>query len=94
MGGVSPGARSQFDWLQRQFGKLGIQLEVRSTDYNRFQDKMRRGVAQIFMWGWNADYPDAENFLFLLYGPNGKAKEGARTPRTTSIPSSTSCSSA
>ncbi|MFW7346112.1 MAG: ABC transporter substrate-binding protein [Pigmentiphaga sp.] len=76
MGGVSPGARSQFDWLQRQFGKLGIQLEIRSTDYNRFQDKMRRGVAQIFLWGWNADYPDAENFLFLLYGPNGKAKEG------------------
>jgi len=76
MGGVSPAARSQFDWLQRQFGKLGIQLEIRSTDYNRFQDKMRRGVAQLFMWGWNADYPDAENFLFLLYGPNGKAKHG------------------
>ncbi|MEC4678870.1 MAG: peptide ABC transporter substrate-binding protein, partial [Nitrospirota bacterium] len=22
---------------------------------------------------WNADYPDPENFLFLLYGPNAKA---------------------
>jgi len=72
MGGAS-GARPQFDWMQRQFAKLGIQLEVRSTDYNRFQDKMRNGVAQIFMWGWLADYPDAENFLFLLYGPNAKA---------------------
>jgi len=49
---------------------------VRATDYNRFQDKMRRGSAQIFLWGWNADYPDAENFLFLLYGPNAKAKDG------------------
>jgi ABC-type transport system substrate-binding protein len=76
MGGVSPGARSQFDWMVRQFAKLGIQLEIRTTDYNRFQDKMQRGVAQIFLWGWNADYPDAENFLFLLYGPNGKAKAG------------------
>lgn len=72
MGGAS-GARPQFDWMQRQFARLGIQLEVRSTDYNRFQDKMRSGVAQIFMWGWLADYPDAENFLFLLYGPNAKA---------------------
>ena len=45
---------------------------VRSTDYNRFQDKIRKGNAQIFEWGWNADYPDPENFLFLLYGPQRK----------------------
>jgi hypothetical protein len=35
---------------------------------------MRNGSAQIFMWGWNADYPDPENFLFLLYGPSGKVQ--------------------
>lgn len=71
---ASPGAKPQLDWMIRQFAKLGIQLEIRATDYNRFQEKMRRGSAQIFWWGWNADYPDAENFLFLLYGPNAKAK--------------------
>lgn len=70
------GGNPQFDWMRRQLAKIGIQMDVRSTDYNRFQDKMRRGSAQIFYWGWNADYPDAENFLFLLYGPNSKAKEG------------------
>jgi ABC-type transport system substrate-binding protein len=37
---------------------------------------MRQGQAQIFQWGWNADYPDPENFLFLLYGPNGKVETG------------------
>ena len=57
----------------RQFAKLGMQLEIRATDYNQFQDKMRKGKQQIFWWGWLADYPDAENFLFLLYGPNAKA---------------------
>ena len=47
---------------------------MRSTDYNRFQEKMRKGTEQLFYWGWNADYPDPENFLFLFYGPQGKVK--------------------
>ncbi|HRB20991.1 MAG TPA: ABC transporter substrate-binding protein, partial [Nitrosomonas sp.] len=64
--------KSKLDWMRKQFQKLNIQLIVRSTDYNRFQDKIRKGNAQIFEWGWNADYPDAENFLFLLYGPQRK----------------------
>jgi len=71
-----PDAKAQFDWLRKQFNKLGIQLVIRSTDYNRFQDKMRNGQAQLFQWGWNADYPDPENFLFLLYGPNSKTITG------------------
>jgi ABC-type oligopeptide transport system substrate-binding subunit len=37
---------------------------------------MREGTGQIFTWGWNADYPDPENFLFLLYGPNSKVDGG------------------
>ena len=64
--------KSKLDWMRKQFQKLNIQLVVRSTDYNRFQDKIRKGNAQIFEWGWNADYPDPENFLFLLHGPQRK----------------------
>ncbi len=69
-----PDDSAQFDWFRKQFAKLGIELNIRATQYNRFQEKMRSGDAQIFAWGWNADYPDPENFLFLLYGPNGKVK--------------------
>lgn len=70
------GSSAMLDWMRRQLASINIQLEVRATDYNRFQDKMRNGSAQMFMWGWVADYPDAENFLFLLYGPNAKAEGG------------------
>lgn len=72
----SPDEKAQLNWIMKQFAKLGIELDVRTTQYNRFQEKMRNGNAQLFSWGWNADYPDPENFLFLLYGPNGKVKYG------------------
>lgn len=67
-----PDAKSRLDWYRKEIEALGVQLIIRGTDYNRFQDKMLKGNAQIFEWGWNADYPDPENFLFLLYGPNRK----------------------
>ncbi|HHH46274.1 MAG TPA: peptide ABC transporter substrate-binding protein [Thiotrichales bacterium] len=72
--GSGPDAKARLDWFRKQFEKLNIQLVIRNTDYNRFQEKMSNGTAQMFQWGWNADYPDPENFLFLLYGPNGKVK--------------------
>ncbi len=68
--------RPRMSWYRKQFEKLGVKLVIRATDYNRFQDKMRKGNAQIFVWGWNADYPDPENFFFLLYGGNSKVKFG------------------
>jgi oligopeptide transport system substrate-binding protein len=71
-----PDSQAMLAWMRKQYQKLGIQLVVRATQYNRFQEKMSTGQEQIFSWGWNADYPDPENFLFLLYGPNHKVKNG------------------
>lgn len=72
--GSGPDSKSRLAWWRKQFAKLNIQLVIRNTDYNRFRGKMEKGTAQMFEWGWHADYPDPENFLFLLYGPNSKAK--------------------
>ena len=83
---AGPDAKSRLDWLVKQFRKLDIQLVVRATDYNRFQDKMLAGNAQIFEWGWNADYPDPENFFFLLYGPNAKAGKNGENAANYSNP--------
>ncbi len=71
---ATPERKPEIDWVVRQFAKVDIQLEVRATDNNQFQDKVRKGKYQVFWLGWNADYPDAENFMFLLYGPNGKTR--------------------
>ena len=73
---LTPTTRPLMAWYQKQFAKIGVQLEIRATDYSQFQQKMDKGSHQIFFWGWLADYPDAENFLFMLYGPNAKALTG------------------
>ncbi|MGH8705752.1 MAG: ABC transporter substrate-binding protein, partial [Burkholderiales bacterium] len=69
-----PGDKPRLDWWRRQFAKLSIQLEIRETDWNRFQEKLRKGSAQLFIVGWSADYPDPENFMFLLHGPQSRAR--------------------
>jgi oligopeptide transport system substrate-binding protein len=71
-----PDEKALLDWLRLQFAKIGIQLNVRSSEYNRFQEKIRLGEEQLFTWSWLADYPDPENLFFLLYGPNAKTRYG------------------
>jgi oligopeptide transport system substrate-binding protein len=83
-GGI--GNKSRLDWIRKQFDKIGVQLDVRSTDYNRFQDKIRRGDTQMYYYGWNADYPDPENFLFLLDGAQAKVGKGGENASNYSNP--------
>ncbi|MBL8481412.1 MAG: ABC transporter substrate-binding protein [Rhodocyclaceae bacterium] len=84
--GTGLGLKARVDWLTKQFDKLGVQLVVRSTDYNRFQEKVLKGAVQLFYFGWNADYPDPENFLFLLHGAQAKAKTGGENAANYSNP--------
>jgi len=67
-------AQPLINWYAKRFKLLGIRLENRTTDYNRFQEKMLKGNFQFYAWGWNADYPDPENFFFLLASGNSKVK--------------------
>jgi ABC-type oligopeptide transport system substrate-binding subunit len=59
-----------------RWARLGLDVEIAATNYNKFRQKVEEGAYQIFMWGWIADYPDPENFLFLLWGPMAQAKSG------------------
>ncbi|MEP6702097.1 MAG: ABC transporter substrate-binding protein, partial [Betaproteobacteria bacterium] len=70
--GVGPAYQARLDWQVKQLAKIGVQLEARANDYNRFQERMRKGNEQTFFWGWFADYPDPENYLFLLTTSQGK----------------------
>ena len=66
------GGTTVLTWMRKKLEQIGITMESRTTDYNRFRDKVKNANFQMISWGWHADYPDAENFMFLLYGPNSK----------------------
>jgi oligopeptide transport system substrate-binding protein len=65
----APTTNATMNWTTRQLGRLGVQVEFRPADWNRTREKYMTGNTQIYSHGWLADYPDPENFLFLMYGP-------------------------
>jgi ABC-type transport system substrate-binding protein len=76
LGDTSTQARLRFQFFVDGWARLGLDVEVAATNYNKFRQKVKEGAYQIFMWGWIADYPDPENFLFLLWGEMAQAKSG------------------
>ncbi len=73
---TSPEGRLRFMFWVGQWRRLGIDVELDATTYNAFQKKVRDGAYQIFQWGWVADYPDPENFFFLLTSEMARSVSG------------------
>jgi len=73
---TSPEGRLRFQFWVNRWRQLGIDVVLDATNYNKFQEKVRDGAYQIFQWGWVADYPDPENFLFLLTTRMARSESG------------------
>lgn len=67
---TTPAGRQFNGLIKRQIEALGIRLESRVSRSAVWQDRVDKGQFQFIEYGWYADYPDAENFVFMLYGPN------------------------
>lgn len=67
---IEAAGRQYIGLISRQIEALGIHLESRAQRDVVWQNKIEGNDWQLVDYGWIADYPDAENFLFLLYGPN------------------------
>ena len=60
---------------------IGIRITFKKDKMPELRKMARQGQIPMRADGWNADYPDAENFMQLLYGPNGGPGElGALQP--------------
>ena len=50
--------------------RIGILINLSYNNGPAFYEKLERRQAPMFFLSWIGDYPDAENFLQLFYGPN------------------------
>lgn len=76
MHGTASEVRAGAELFQHALAGIGIRVQIEANTWPAFMQKVEDRRAQIFGIGWGADYPDPENFLQLLYGPNA-APNGA-----------------
>jgi ABC-type transport system substrate-binding protein len=62
--------RQFFQSSQRDFAEIGIKLKPYTSTWSEMDARINKGQVQMFGQSWGADYPDAQNFLQLFYGPN------------------------
>lgn len=56
--------------FKKQMAEIGVNIKVVQNSWPELQKKITKRQVMLYGIAWGADYPDAENFLQLLYGPN------------------------
>ena len=70
VGKTTQDMRESTELLVSFLDRAGIELAVEYQSWPAFLKKVSERRSQLFRIGWVGDYPDAENFLQLFYGPN------------------------
>jgi ABC-type transport system substrate-binding protein len=74
--------------VKRQISRIGINVVSRSWRPVVMADRQEKGQWQFIEFDWFADYPDAEMFLLMLYGPNkrpGMNRPNYRNPEVDAL---------
>lgn len=68
--GTSVAARHFSARFTDEMRRIGIEVDVVVNTFPQMIEKMRNKNFQLASLAWGFDYPDAQNILQLLYGPN------------------------
>ncbi len=63
-------SRQMSEFFAKAMADIGIKIKVNTNTWPQLTQKTKKRQAQMFGMAWLGDYPDGENFLQLLYGPN------------------------
>ena len=76
---VPTSAQREADELwKKSLDAIGLKLSIQKDKLPELRKMARNGKIPFASDGWNADYPDAENFMQLLYGPNAGQENQSR----------------
>ena len=70
IGGTASQHRQVAELFVEDMEQLGLKIVPSLNNWPRFLQKSAKGEVQLYSVSWIGDYPDAENFLQLFYGPN------------------------
>ncbi len=71
-------SRQEDEQWRKNMDAIGLNIAFRKDRLQELRKMARQGRMPMRTDGWNADYPDAENFMQLLYGPNVGQENHAR----------------
>ena len=63
---------------KKNMDAIGLRIVFKKDRTSELRKMARLGKIPMRYDGWNADYPDAENYMQLLYGPNTGGENNAR----------------
>ena len=63
-------SRARDEVWRKTLQSIGIRLQFKADKKSEINKAARQGQVQMFETNWIGDFPDGENFLQLLYGPN------------------------
>jgi ABC-type transport system substrate-binding protein len=63
-------SRQIAEYFQKQMEQIGVKIKLSASPWPEFNARVKKKSIEMFGLAWSADYPDAENFLQLFYGPN------------------------
>jgi oligopeptide transport system substrate-binding protein len=58
------------EFYQQAFDSIKVQLTFKEGQWSELIKANMEGTLQMWGLAWGADYPDGDNFMQLLYGPN------------------------
>jgi ABC-type transport system substrate-binding protein len=71
-------ARIGDELWKKNMDAIGLRIVFKQDRVQELRKMARLGKIPMRDDGWNADYPDAENFMQLLYGPNTGGENNAQ----------------